>query len=627
MRTDVLVVLRVYAGAGVLAAGLVGCSHGEGGGFAMPPANRAGPLDGGTELETGVFGDGGPGCSAQCTPDETHVVDCAGNVVATCAANQRCGAGTCMAPCDAAVANKSSVGCEYFANALAAEGQGFGGCFVAFIANTWTAPVHIQATWNGQAIDLGTFAKVPKGTGLGITYGTYDPTNGLPPDEVAILFFSNDPVQHGSDKPPVACPVPAALGLDAQIHDGNRLETGRGHAFHITTDAPVVSYQMMPFGGGSAATTGATLLLPTSAWDSNYVGATAFHVASVGGVTIPPTMAIVAKDDGTQVTILPTQPIAQGLGGVQGAPANQPVTYTMQAGTSIEFMQNEDLTGSPITSNKPISVFAAHMGMQVPFDQAWVDHAEQQLAPVRALGSEYPAVSYRDRMPGHAEHRLWRIVGAVDGTALTFEPTVSGAPAAASLGSVAEFESDDPFVVRSQDAQHPFMLFTYMSGSTTISSDILHDGYGDPDFVRIVPGLQFLSRYVFFTDPTYPETNLVVVRRRGDNGFSDVTLDCAGTLGGFQPVGSGVDYEFTRVDLSRHNFEAQGNCNNGRHEMTSDQPFGLYVWGWGSGETRPNTTQPCDDTQRDNSCDVSYGYPAGENVSPINAVVVPPVPK
>jgi len=28
-----------------------------------------------------------------------------------------------------------------------------------------------------------------------------------------------------------------------------------------------------------------------------------------------------------------------------------------------------------------------------------------------------------------------------------------------------------------------------------------------------------------------------------------------------------------------------GNCNNGRHEIHSTKPFGLTVWGWGSGET------------------------------------------
>ena len=40
------------------------------------------------------------------------------------------------------------------------------------------------------------------------------------------------------------------------------------------------------------------------------------------------------------------------------------------------------------------------------------------------------------------------------------------------------------------------------------------EGGFSPEFVNVVPPGQFLPRYTFFTDPTYPETNLVVVRAR-----------------------------------------------------------------------------------------------------------------
>jgi hypothetical protein len=60
--------------------------------------------------------------------------------------------------------------------------------------------------------------------------------------------------------------------------------------------------------------------------------------------------------------------------------------------------------------------------------------------------------------------------------------------------------------------------------------------------------------------------------------------------------------------------------------MKSDEPFGLWVWGWGSPETRAGEFPPCDENAKDNSCDVSYGYPAGENLKPINFVTVPAQP-
>jgi len=433
-------------------------------------------------------------------------------------------------------------------------------------------------------------------------------------------------VPHGTWLAPATCPVPEAIGLDAHVHYGLNISTGRGTAFHVTTDRPVVAYQMLPFNAAYAATTGATLLLPVSAWSTNYIGAMAYRDALFEGTPIPPTMAVVASEPNTTVTILPTAPIQQGLN-VAGAAAQTPTSYSLGAGDTIEFIQFAELTGSPIESDKPIAVFAGHMGLRIPFDGSWSDHAEQQIPPVRALGSEYAVASHRDRWPGVLENRRHRLIGAVDGTVLAFDPPIAGAPTALDRGTIAEFESDAPFVVTSQDGDHPFMAFTYMGGSGSLADKGAPQGYGDSDFVRIVPGKQFLRRYVFFTDPTYPETNLVVVRRNEDGAFADVTLDCAGTLSGWEVVGTGGTYQVTRIDLSRHKFEPQGNCDNGRREMSSSAPFGLWVWGWGSPETREGEAQPCDLTQPDNSCDVSYGYPAGENVAFINDVVVPPVVK
>jgi hypothetical protein len=229
--------------------------------------------------------------------------------------------------------------------------------------------------------------------------------------------------------------------------------------------------------------------------------------------------------------------------------------------------------------------------------------------PVKALGSEYVGVMYRPRVPGDAG--IWHMVGAVDGTTLTWSSAVGG-PSTLKAGQTADFITDQPFVVSSQDTKHPFMLFTYMSGSSwpQLSNT---KGYGDADFVISVPPGQYMSDYVFFTDPTYPETNLVVVRRQNSGmTFDDVNLDCAGKLTGWQPVGK---YEWTRIDLIRHDFVGQNGCTTGRHEIHSKSPFGLWIWGWGS----PETT---DATQF-----VSYGYPGGMNVQPINTVVILPTPK
>jgi hypothetical protein len=85
-----------------------------------------------------------------------------------------------------------------------------------------------------------------------------------------------------------------------------------------------------------------------------------------------------------------------------------------------------------------------------------------------------------------------------------------------------------------------------------------------------------------------------------------VTLECIpAPLTGWQPIGSS-GYQFTRIDVQVAG-AAVGGCSNGLHTLSSTAPFGVTVWGFDQY--------------------VSYAYPAGASVRPINNVVVPPNPQ
>ena len=58
------------------------------------------------------------------------------------------------------------------------------------------------------------------------------------------------------------------------------------------------------------------------------------------------------------------------------------------------------------------------------------------------------------------------------------------------------------------------------------------------------------------------------------------------------------------------NFVGVGACSTGRHEIKSDAPFGLWVWGWGTPAVNPQHAS------------VSYGYPAGMTLAPLNSVPI-----
>ena len=104
------------------------------------------------------------------------------------------------------------------------------------------------------------------------------------------------------------------------------------------------------------------------------------------------------------------------------------------------------------------------------------------------------------------------------------------------------------------------------------------DGRGDPEFINVIPLEQYLAKYTFFTDPTYPETNLVLIREAQNGTFADVEVDCAGTISGWQDLDAAGTVQYARLDMVTGNFEPVHGCDNGIHTATSAQPFGLVVW-------------------------------------------------
>ena len=142
--------------------------------------------------------DGTTTCT-KCSSDLHQVLDCNDTVLTTCPPDQGCGAGgTCVAACDSAAQNKSSIGCDYFA--IPADGwsnipefnpgTSDGSCFAAFVTNTWGSPIKVSLEFNGQTIDATTHAYIPNGGGNAITYAPV-PSTGIPANQMAIVFLAH----------------------------------------------------------------------------------------------------------------------------------------------------------------------------------------------------------------------------------------------------------------------------------------------------------------------------------------------------------------------------------------------------------------------------------------------------
>lgn len=480
----------------------------------------------------------------------------------------------------------SSLGCEFLVAAVPPENMTKGSCYAVVLANGSSSAVDVQVEYDGRALVPYAFVQLLTEGPNGPVYSPVSLIRNaaqLQGNQVAVLFLAEDPTERGGQR--IACPIPAAVTQNYQT-----LDTGTAPAFRITTSAPVAAYDIYPYGGARSFVASASLLLPVTAWSTTSVALT--PAAPIG--PYQSYLQLFAVEDGTELRI--EAPVAiQGGVAVPPSRARQVVPRTLKRFERLQLHQSEQLGGSTIRSNKPVAVWGGHTCMQVPLGIPACDSAHQQLPPVAHLGHEYVAVRppSRTAMP---EEAVWRFVGTARGTRLTYTPPMPFAPTTLEPGEVAEFSAPGPFVVRSQDALHPFLATQLMTGGARVPTND-----GDPDFVLLVPPGQFLNSYLFFTDHTYRNTHLVFVRRRAANGtFADVTLDCGDPLT-WEPVGD-PNFEYAirswrRGDMSR--------CTNGIRRATSTQPFGLTVWG--------------------TDWYVSYAYPAGMGVNQLNSIDPDPI--
>lgn len=572
-------------------------------------SSGSGGIGGSFSISVGTGG--GSSSAIGCSADLQSTVDEEGNTITVCPPEQGCWEGECIPACEAAANARGSIGCEYWApdppftfNQQTGH-QLAGPCHAVFIANTWERSAKLSLSFNGQSYDAATYARIPSGVAPNAQYSPL-PAQGLPPGEVAVVFLSHQPgVANGGSS--LECPVTPAFIGDASVHG-----TASGPAFEVISDTPITAYDILPYGGASSFLPSASLLFPRTAWGTNYY-AMSPHASSSGQLW----MLLVGREDGTTIDILPPTSLPGG-GSVPAAPGNVVTSMTINAGQMVQWL-GADPTGTVIASDKPIGLWTGNDYLSVPTATSpsggGQDAAHQQMAPIHALGREYVLGNIVTRLENLAPESIpYRMLGVVDGTTLNWEPSApAGAPTTLNAGQVAEFETTNMYVVSSQDADHPFALSQYMPGTNpttrpgcTASGGFASCGLGDEEWVTMLPPEQFLAHYVFFTDPTYGTTNLVITRTAGANGFADVTVECLGTVTGWQPVGSSGKHEVAHVDLIRGGIGTTPACQTSSHQASSAGAFGITVWGTDSY--------------------ASYGYPAGGNVGVINDVTVIPIP-
>jgi hypothetical protein len=345
-----------------------------------------------------------------------------------------------------------------------------------------------------------------------------------------------------------------------------------GGAYRITSDVPIVAYQVNPYEADESWTSDATLLHQVPAWDSIHYVFGAEKINDAQDVYA----SIIASEDGTVVEVTPSVSTSPAVDIPAGSPG-VPFTITMNAGDVAQFevsISNQSLTGTKITSDDdhPIAVFSGNTCALIPLESGACDHLHEQLTGVQKWGREFLAA----RMPVRStempiEPSLWQIVASEDNTTIEFSASsqVTGLPSGAVILDAGEIWEefvagtlDEPgdFVI---SADKPIGVCNYMTGSSTVVPNTPEDP-GDPSQVQISPVEQYLERYVLLVPEHWLYDVVTVVRPNG----VEVEVDGEAVDDGeFSSVGP--DHEVARVLVE-----------DGVHTFAADQGISVIVVGY-----------------------------------------------
>jgi hypothetical protein len=243
-------------------------------------------------------------------------------------------------------------------------------------------------------------------------------------------------------------------------------------------------------------------------------------------------------------------------------------TFTMNAGDVIELVGKAsntlDLSGSQVQADQPVQVIGGVPCFSNPSTDT-CDHIEESVLPAETLGQHY-VVTMPTGPLGTVPGATVRLVGNVDGTGLTYQPAIPGAPPTLNAGQVVEFTASTDFVV---SGDHEFIVGTVMK-----SGDLVDPGAkngmqeGDPSLSAAIAVEQYRIKYVFLAPDDYDINYADVAAPMTANMVLDgAAVTVTPTRVG--PTGYGV----FRIHLT--------SGNSGAHTLTSDQPIGLQVLGYG----------------------------------------------
>ncbi|MDP4220059.1 MAG: outer membrane beta-barrel protein [Bacteroidota bacterium] len=341
--------------------------------------------------------------------------------------------------------------------------------------------------------------------------------------------------------------LPVEIDTIAQVFGSDQiLKLG----VHVVTDNPVAVYGL----SNRKASTDTYLAYPTNVLGTSYRGACYYALAGTEDA-FTSQISFVATDNNTNVTITLTGNTKGGrhAGETFSVSMQQGDVYQLQGTTRGD--AKSDLTGTLVTSSKPIAFFTGHICAQVPPNVNFCDQLLEEEPPIPSWGRQF----YVGRFESKSEYVV-RVISSEPGTQVFVNNQV-----VAKLKNAGEFYENNHLVENSLiTTNKPVLVAEYAQSSDADSVKV-----GDPFMLFITPTEQFLKYYRFVTPVKgdwHHYVNLVVP----NDAISTLKLD-----------GRLIPPKFYKtIGISRYAI-AQYEIGYGSHFVSCDLPFGLYSYGFG----------------------------------------------
>lgn len=397
-------------------------------------------------------------------------------------------------------------------------------------------------------------------------------------------------------------PMEAVPSLEAHVFSVSKPEIdGSGiaehMAFRVTSDVPIAAYQFNRWDPHHSSD--ASLLLPTSAWDTLHRAVSLQRQNLSQSWDWPSYFAVVAADEGVSVDVVMSAPSQAGPG-VAAVGENQALALSLGEGDLAQVAvpaEGDDPTGSRIDSGDvPVAVFGG-TACTALVDEHWgngaCDHLEEQLPGVRLWGTDYVAARFPVRSEDTtAEKSIWQVIASEDGTTVTFDASteVTGVPASPvqlDAGEQVRFMAGGPLAEPGDFLVHankPILVANYALSGDELYDQFGNDSPGDPAMLVLPPLGQYLPRYVVTVPTGWDPDTLTIVRPAGAEVLLD---DMAIDDSEFHAVGPA--YEVARIVTTDgvHVIESEADVAVTVVGYRDDDSYG-YAGGLGTEKINPN---------------------------------------